>query len=69
MSDPFLTTYGVQKCCLATLNLYNVAVDYWLNSMMEHSPDFSIKYHFSDLCMQMTVFFTTLLDTLNKSFT
>ena len=48
----FPTTYGVRQGCVATLNRFNVIVDYWLNSVTERHPDLGVNYHFhiSDLC-------------------
>lgn len=67
MSDSFLTTSEVCQGCIAAPNPFNVTVDNWLKSMMEHCPDLCVKYHFyfiDQCCADNVMLFTTLTDTL-----
>ena len=70
LSDPFPTTSGVRQGCVAAPNLFNVAVDFWLNQTVERCPDLGVDFHsrFSDICYaDDVVLLSSMLDTLAES--
>lgn len=65
ISDPFVTTSGVQMACVAMPNLFKVDVDYWVKNVTERCPNLRIDFHscFTDLCsVYNVVIFATHLD-------
>ena len=69
-SDPFPTTSGVRQGCVAAPNLFNVAVDYWVDGTTSRCPDLGVDFHhhFSDLCYaDDAAFLAMLLDTLSDA--
>lgn len=70
LSDPFPTTSGVRQGCVAAPNLFNVAVDFWLNQTTERCPDLGADFHsrFTDICYaDDVVLLSSILDTLAES--
>ena len=72
LSDPFTTKSGVRQGCVAAPNLFNVAVDYWVNNALEHSHNFGVDYntHITDLCYaDDVVVFAEFTDTIADALT
>lgn len=44
--NPFATISGVCQGCVADLNLFNVAVDFWTNRAVEQCPNLGTDKHF-----------------------
>ena len=70
LSDSFTTTSGVRQGCVAAPNLFNVAVDYWMNNALARSPDTGVICHsrITDLCYaDDVVMFAELIDTISDA--
>ena len=67
LSDPFSTTSGVRQGCVAAPNLFNIAVDYWLQRTLDRCPLLGVN-QITDLCYADDVsIFAELLDTISDA--
>lgn len=72
VSNSFSTTSGVRQGCVAAPNLFNVAVDYWLNNALSRVPQTGVSYHsrFTDLCYaDDVVIFAEFTDVISEALT
>ena len=70
LSDSFRTTSGVRQGCVAAPNLFNVAVDYWVNNALACTPDMGVNCHsrITDLCYaDDVVVFADFIDTISDA--
>ena len=45
LSDPFPYTSGVGQGCVAAANLFNVAINHWMQKVNEMVPSLGVDYH------------------------
>ena len=67
LSDPFLYTSGVRQGCVAAPNLFNVAIDYWMQNVKDTVPSLGANYHgaVTDICYaDDVVIFAGMMDIL-----